>query len=399
MFYVSTVCSSEKFQSIYEKSKIKPQQQAQKFHHLFISALEQLNNKLYVMSVIPVNRNSHKKLWVSEEKEIEGNIIYKYLPFINFPVLKQVFIFIFAFITCLFWSLRKGNHSKVLVCDVLNVTSSVSSLLVSKIFGIKSVAIVTDIPSYMGSYSTKRESIANLLFTNLYNRICTFFIYRYDSFILLTEQMNDVVNPNNKPFVIIEGMADSKMKDIPNKLEEKYEEKIMIYAGALHEKYGVKKLIEAFMKLDLMEARLWLFGSGELEKELTQYELADPRIKYHGVVPNEQVVKEELKASILVNPRSSLEEFTKYSFPSKNMEYMASGTPILTTKLPGMPNEYDEYIYTIENECEEGITLSMQSILSKSKEELYEKGKLSKAFVLREKNNIEQAKRFMRALL
>ena len=37
-----------------------------------------------------------------------------------------------------------------------------------------------------------------------------------------------------------------------------------------------------------------------------------------------KIVKEEKKSTLLVNPRFTNEEYTKYSFPSKNMEYMAS---------------------------------------------------------------------------
>lgn len=100
----------------------------------------------------------------------------------------------------------------------------------------------------------------------------------------------------------------------------------------------------------------------------------------------------------MINPRSSKEEFTKFSFPSKNMEYMASGTPLLTAKLPGMPKEYYDYVYFFENETEEGITESLKNILSKNKDELYQKGYLAKKFVLKEKNNIVQAKRFLETL-
>ena len=38
-----------------------------------------------------------------------------------------------------------------------------------------------------------------------------------------------------------------------------------------------------------------------------------------------------------VNPRQNNEEFTKYSFPSKTMEYLASGVPVVAYKLDGIP--------------------------------------------------------------
>ena len=108
-------------------------------------------------------------------------------------------------------------------------------------------------------------------------------------------------------------------------------------------------------------------------------------------MPNEHVVKEQLKATLLVNPRPSMEEFTKYSFPSKNMEYMASGTPVLTTPLQGMPQEYNDYVYLFEDETVEGMSKTLARILIQDKRELYDKGISAKKFVMKEKNNVVQA--------
>jgi len=56
-----------------------------------------------------------------------------------------------------------------------------------------------------------------------------------------------------------------------------------------------------------------------------------------------------LKADVLVNPRENNEEYTKYSFPSKNIEYLASGNPVVAYMLDGMGDCYREYIYLLEN--------------------------------------------------
>ena len=218
-------------------------------------------------------------------------------------------------------------------------------------------------------------------------------MYRYDSYIVLTEQINEYVNLGNKPHIVIQGMVDLGMRKRPNNLEDKHEEKVVLYAGALRETNGIKKLIEAFKNLKMDEARLWLFGSGELENEIRNFEKKDSRIKYFGVVLNQVVVEEQMKATLLVNPRPSDEEYTKYSFPSKNMEYMASGTPLLTTPLPSMPKEYYEYVYILEDESVMGITAYLKEILKKDKNDLYQKGIEAKEFVINKKNNVLQSKK------
>jgi glycosyltransferase involved in cell wall biosynthesis len=114
-----------------------------------------------------------------------------------------------------------------------------------------------------------------------------------------------------------------------------------------------------------------------------------------GVAPNEKIVEAECKATLLINPRFTTEEFTKYSFPSKNMEYMASGTPLLTTKLPGMPEEYYPYVFLFEEETLEGFAYSISNVLGKTDDELKHLGMTARDFVLKNKNNVFQANRIV----
>ena len=80
------------------------------------------------------------------------------------------------------------------------------------------------------------------------------------------------------------------------------------------------------------------------------------------------------------------------------MEYMVSGTPVLTTRLPGMPKEYYDYVYFFEGETKEAYASSLRRIMDTDPEELVSKGNAAKLFVLREKNNIKQTIRILEML-
>ena len=108
---------------------------------------------------------------------------------------------------------------------------------------------------------------------------------------------------------------------------------------------------------------------------------------------NDIVIQAELEADLLINPRPTHEEFTRYSFPSKNMEYMATGTPVLTTDLPGMPEEYKQYVYLLKDETEDGVCQALIQIFKEPDKERSEKGKKAKRFVMEKKNNVRQAKK------
>ncbi len=74
---------------------------------------------------------------------------------------------------------------------------------------------------------------------------------------------------------------------------------------------------------------------------------------------------------------------------------MSVGTPLITTKLPGIPKDHYPYIYFIEDETETGIYNTLKTLLKKSDEELHQFGSLCKDFTLNEKNNIIQTKKIV----
>jgi len=75
------------------------------------------------------------------------------------------------------------------------------------------------------------------------------------------------------------------------------------------------------------------------------------------------------------------------------MEYMLTGRPVLTTRLKGIPSEYDNYIYYIEDESENGIVNAIKFMINNDKNILSKKGDSARKFVLNEKNNLKQGNR------
>ena len=178
-------------------------------------------------------------------------------------------------------------------------------------------------------------------------------------------------------------------------MEKKLQPRICFYAGGVSRQYGLGNLVDGFRMANPENAQLHIYGPGDYVKELQKIAEEDDRIYYGGMLLNTEIVDREQQATLLVNPRPTNEEYVKYSFPSKTMEYMASGTPVLTTVLPGMPLEYHPYVYLLEEETAEGIAAKLAQVLAESDEELFRKGCEARRFVLEEKNNVIQAKKIL----
>ena len=103
----------------------------------------------------------------------------------------------------------------------------------------------------------------------------------------------------------------------------------------------------------------------------------------------------QTEVTVLVNPRQNNEEFTKYSFPSKTMEYLSSGVPVVAYKLDGIPDEYDEYLNYVEDNSAEALANKLIEICEMTQEERNAIGSKGQKFVLENKNAIAQTKRIV----
>jgi len=396
MLYISTLSSPRVLDYLFRTSNNKPGLAVQKFHHLLVEGFAKNNevSNVETLSSIPVIPSSHhKRIWNIKSETI-NNIHYNYIPIINVPVLKNIMVFTYSFFKILRWNLSKKRNTKIVICDVLILTLTASAVFACKITGTKVIAIVTDLPGLMISGANIKKKFIN----NIYDTLVPNILSKFDGYILLTEQMNSIVNPKHLPYIVMEGLVDIEMASTINSLENKASERILIYSGIIFEKYGIKKLIDAFMKLEDDDLRLHIYGSGDMENDMPGYMIQDNRIKYKGLVPNVEMVQKQLEATLLINPRPSDDEYTKYSFPSKNMEYMVSGTPVVTTPLSGMPKEYYEFVYLFTNESVDGIFETLKHLLNKPNQELHDFGNKAKEFVLTNKSNYIQAGRIINFL-
>lgn len=380
VIYASCLMSECKMQKTFRNTTDYDGFQVQKFHRLLVEGFKLNNCKVAALTILPVTRSNTKKKIYLDETEKNNGIVYHYPMVINLPVIKHIFAItasMFSFI-----SIAKKNKDIVLIADCLNKSVALGSVLGAKIMKVPSVGIVTDLPDILLG---KKDRINNWI------------VRLYDQYILLTEQMNDYITSNithkQKPYIIVEGMVDVDMGKKSISEYKKYSKKVCMYAGILDRKYGIEMLVKGFDKANIPDSELHIYGDGEYKDELLEICKKKSNIKYFGLKPNSYIVKEQQKATLLVNPRPSNEEFTKYSFPSKNMEYMVSGTAALMARLPGIPEEYLEYVYILEDESIDGMAGKLTNILGLAEEKLVEKGKRAREYVLKEKNNMIQAKK------
>ncbi len=381
IIYGYSNCTDRKYNQIFEGKKIAVLQPDQKYHGLLIKGLSKNGMEVNAFSGLPINRSVTKKLFIAEKDEREENATFHYYKTINLPLFRQFMITCGAFFAVL---KQRKKDKPVIICDCLNKANTMGMLRAAKLKKIPVIMIVTDLPDFQFEEGVSR---------NMNNRLLS----KADGFIFLTKQMNDRVNKKNKPYIVLEGHSDGALPLLER--EKSYEqttgEKVVVYAGSIQKLYGIENLVKGFLNANIQNGKLHVFGDGDYREELEKIAQTEESVVYKGIRPNSEVVEAEQKAALLCNPRPTAPEYTKYSFPSKNMEYMASGTPLLTTRLPGMPDEYLPYVYTIDEDTEKGVETALKKVFEKSEEERSAFGEQAREFVRKEKSNVVQAKKII----
>ena len=378
VIYAVTTCSERAYRALFADTPQKPAFQSQKYHRLLIEGLA-AHTKVDVVASLPLNRSLMTGKKVSLPSEQEGGAAYHYVTAYRNPLWKilsgawQVYTMVSAL----------AQPDSVVFVDCLNCTTAFFAQLAARKKGCRCVGIITDLPDMLDY---------NRLYRHLTNKV----IARCTDYVLLTEQMNSRVNPDGKPHVILEGHADIAMVKEHPSLSRKRSPRACLYAGSVRKIYGLETLVQGFRLADLPDTQLLIYGPGDYVEELKHID--DPRIVYGGMLLSSEIVGKEMEAALLVNPRPTDAEYVKYSFPSKTMEYMASGTPVLTTNLPGMPREYLPYVNLIEEETPQGIANALKKVLAQSDEALMEQGIRARRFVLEQRNNLVQAKKILTML-
>lgn len=398
IIFATPACSKIKYEEIFNLRNKKILDPAQKFFEQLITGVANCNvaekDDIEVVSISarPVSASTTDKYIFKKETENTQNAEYVYIGFLNGKLSRFITAFFASFFTALKLMGKKDKKSVVL-CDPLYIHISFAVRLAAKLKGVKAVAVVTDIPVYATEMKQSNKTSIKYKLQHLYEYFSMKDIAKYDAYINLSKYMDPIVNPHNKPSIVIEGSMDSAI--VPNKLAKKEDKRTVVYAGGVYEKYGVKQLTEAFIKADIENTELHIYGDGAYVAELESLSNEHPNVKYMGCVLNTDLPEIESKATLLVNPRFSNEEYTKFSFPSKTLEYMSSGTPVLTTKLPGIPDDYKDHLYWFDEESVEGMASKLETILSNTDTELVLFGKKAQEFVVNNKSNIVQGQRII----
>lgn len=235
---------------------------------------------------------------------------------------------------------------------------------------IKICLVIPDLPQYMNLSSHVPR---------LYSILKKYDIWTFmkesrtvDSYIILTKQMAIPLAIGKRPYAVIEGIYEKLDYSLTKNNDGIVR---IVYTGRLERNFGILNLIKAFSLLEDENLRLVICGGGEAKNEVEAASVKDRRIEYKGQVSSDIARRHILEGDILVNPRQNNSDYTKYSFPSKIIDYLSTGNSVVAYKLDGMPEEYKNFIYFVPDNTIETLAATIKKVIYSTNESRTNKSK------------------------
>jgi hypothetical protein len=125
---------------------------------------------------------------------------------------------------------------------------------------------------------------------------------------------------------------------------------IFTYSGNLDSSFGILETLLAFEilkeKYSISNFEFWITGSGQLSNKIKKLNYSF--LRFYGKVSNDKLYKIYNKTTFFLNLRNPNSEKSKYSFPSKILEYFSFKRPVISFQLPSFPKEYNSLYIPIK---------------------------------------------------
>lgn len=294
---------------------------ANNFQHELIKRLKK-NNNVNIMTYISYKVFNIKELEETFEKYRNSYVIKS----------KNYISTIFNYYKTILSIIIKNNIDVVILYNLTYINLFID--LICRMKNIKSVLIIADFTDVCECKGFVRKAIAKItklkfkkfshrivLSSNLYNKL------QYKNTILLQGGINIKKYKDFTPM--------DRKKDL-----------IILYAGALEEVTGVDILLDSIQQIPDDNLTFIISGRGSLVDQIKLAERRDKRIKYVGFLEESEFIQILSKAHILINPRNMNLDQNNNNFPSKILEYLATGKPIISTKFSGYDIFKDYILFT-----------------------------------------------------
>lgn len=333
-----------------------------------------------IISQHPMRSFPHSRvLWYRGGKfKIKGHVV-NLIPFINLPLLRPLSVGFAVLLAVLKWGLIYRKEEKVVYTFNLTEPPGLFTLLASYLIGAKMVAWINDI-------NVPGQTVPATLSRRLDYLLQRWIIPHCSGLVVVSEAIIRDFAPGARFIRINGGIGSEVLKQLSKRMQKRTDDDMftIVTAGSLDKANGIREILDAFTLLPGGQFRLLIAGAGPLEEEVRRATQLNDRIRYYGLVDHEKVLDLYDQADVLINMRLTKTLKTEYFFPSKLIEYLASGIPVITTCTDQVEKEFAEVAFLLRDESPQGLAKLIISLSRMTPEERKRKGREAHEYIIRE---------------
>lgn len=337
--------------------------QTQRFSGTLVDALRAgFDGNVEVFSTAPLVDFPHSRLLFAPKARwmIDDQIQATMAPFLNLPGLKHLTRFIVTFVFVARWIFRNKNSRRIIV--LLGVQScKLWGVLFAQIIGrCITVSYLTDdlgIPLKWEKSLLKR---LRLMDVNLMKRG----LQKLSGVIVMTPQLARKLAPERPTLVMPTIWRSNPDLAAPKTSAATRCTFNIVYTGNLSRSYGVDLLLDTFKRADRSNWRLLISGWGEMEEAVRQFARNNPQVEFHGLLDSQQLCELRQRADVFINPKRTLDGSASLAFPSKIVEYLGTGKPVITTNLPIFDAEFRQNLIIAQSDSPEELIKCLDLVMS-----------------------------------
>jgi glycosyltransferase involved in cell wall biosynthesis len=305
-----------------------------------------------IICFLPVSRHLGRAWYPAGRAEIAPGLEARLLPLLNRTPLKPLWLGLAALWALLRWGwLEARGRRRVILSYNVTIPAAPFLWLAARLTGSLLVASLNDV-------NLPGETVPDGWAERLDFALHRFWLPHWDGFITVTPATVEDLAPG-VPYVVVEGGVDALPPEPAPQGDGPF---TMVLAGKLAAHNGVRLMLDAFSLLDGPGWRLEIAGSGPLEEDARAAAALDPRIRCHGLLDWPAVQRLYAEAGLALNLRLTRAVATRYFFPSKLMEMLACGIPVLSTPCSHVREVYRHCLFLLEDETAEGLAGRLRAI-------------------------------------
>ncbi len=333
-----------------------------------------------------------RKLFAGYHRVEVDELRVRLLPYLNVQPLKPITAGLSALTALLLWGWRHRGRRKLVHCVNLTMPPGPFLLLAARLIGAKATVSVLEVVEPGGI-------VPDRFFNRLDFWMTRRTMPRFDGHMVASQAIGDDFIPG-RPVCRIEGgiqPGDFLTSPAPRSQPLNGQPFRVVLSGALVPYNGVLLALDAF-ELIPEGFELIIAGTGPLEAVVRARAERNPKIVFKGFMEVPDLLDLYRHADLLINPRLTKSINTRHFYPSKMMQFLASGTATLSTCTGHTEEEFGEFVYLLREETPQALADLVRRVAAAPAGERADMGRRAREYMLSNKTWDRQGERLVHYL-